>query len=172
MQRNKPDISFIIPVYNGAAVISRMTESIFALAETVSFEVIIVDDGSTDETPEILSSIQKAHDNVRVHTIPNSGQSRARNLGVTDAKGEYLFFADADDRVIGEGIEKMLNAAKSGGYDVVCGTYLRIEKGKDVYRACEGIPDGVFSREKGALFESERSRYTIRQKSWQRILRC
>jgi glycosyltransferase involved in cell wall biosynthesis len=86
-------ISVIIPVYNGAAFVARAVDS--ALAQDFSdFEVIVVDDGSTDATGLILS---KYGDKIRVLRQENRGPSVARNKGAAIARGEYLAFLDADD---------------------------------------------------------------------------
>jgi glycosyltransferase involved in cell wall biosynthesis len=86
-------ISVIIPVYNGAAFIARAVDS--ALAQDFSdFEVIVVDDGSTDATGLIL---RKYVNKIRVLRQDNHGPSVARNTGAAIARGEYLAFLDADD---------------------------------------------------------------------------
>jgi glycosyltransferase involved in cell wall biosynthesis len=86
-------ISVIIPVYNGAPFIARAVDS--ALAQDFSdFEVIVVDDGSTDATIFILS---KYGDKIRVLRQDNRGAAVARNAGAAVARGEYLAFLDADD---------------------------------------------------------------------------
>jgi glycosyltransferase involved in cell wall biosynthesis len=89
-----PLISVIIPVYNGEAFIARAVDS--ALAQDFSdFEVIVVDDGSTDSTGLILS---KYGDKIRLLRQDNRGQPAALNRAATIAHGEYLAFLDADDR--------------------------------------------------------------------------
>jgi glycosyltransferase involved in cell wall biosynthesis len=86
-------ISVIIPVYNGEAFISRAVDS--ALAQDFpNFEVIVVDDGSTDSTSLILS---KYGDKIRFVSQDNRGPAAARNFAVAIAHGEYLAFLDADD---------------------------------------------------------------------------
>src|SRR5260370_5963249 len=86
-------ISVIIPVYNGKEFITRAVDS--ALAQDFSdFEVIVVDDGSTDSTSHILT---KYGDKIRVLRQDNRGPSVARNKGAAIPRGEYLAFLDADD---------------------------------------------------------------------------
>lgn len=140
------DISFIIPVFNGESKISGMLQSIFRMPEPVAYEIIVINDGSTDQTEKVLEELSKERDTLRFYSIPNSGQSRARNLGMEHAKGEYLFFADADDCVMAENIAELLFTAREGSYEIVSGTYVREEPGKEAYLACEGIPDGMISR--------------------------
>ncbi|MBR3244263.1 MAG: glycosyltransferase family 2 protein [Parasporobacterium sp.] len=151
MNHEKPEISFIIPVYNGEKVISRVIESVYRMPEKIRFEVIVIDDGSTDKTPEIVKKEMELRSGLRMIRTSNSGQSRARNLGVEAAGGDYIFFADADDRILAEGVDKLLLKAKENRLDVVSGTYLRIEKGKKPYQACSGLENGSISRKESDL---------------------
>lgn len=89
-------ISVIIPVYNCEKYIFGMLESLWKQTYR-NFEVICVNDGSTDNTLEILNKQQKQHPELRIITIENSGPSVARNIGIKEAKGEYICFIDADD---------------------------------------------------------------------------
>jgi len=88
-----PKISVIIPTYNRAKYIARAIDSV--LCQTFrDKEIIVVDDGSTDETPSILASYK---DKIRVLNQINSGVSAARNRGIVKSKGQYLAFLDSDD---------------------------------------------------------------------------
>lgn len=88
-----PFFSVIIPTYNRASLLKEALDSVFS--QTFSdYEVIVVDDGSTDETLEILKSYG---DKIQALTQKNSGPGAARNLGAEIAKGEYLAFLDSDD---------------------------------------------------------------------------
>ncbi|MCX6714779.1 MAG: glycosyltransferase family A protein [Candidatus Uhrbacteria bacterium] len=90
---NNPLISVIIPVYNGERHISHALESVFA-QQYPNLEVIVMNDGSTDNTAQILKTYT---DRIRVITQANQGQSAARNTGIKHAKGTILGFLDADD---------------------------------------------------------------------------
>jgi len=88
-----PWVSVIIPVYNGVATVAEAIDS--ALAQTFKdFEVIVVDDGSTDATPELLL---RYADRIKVICQSNRGAAAARNVGVAASGGEYLAFLDCDD---------------------------------------------------------------------------
>ena len=152
MKNNKVDISFIIPVFNGGEKTARLIESIDRMPEEISFEVIAVNDGSTDETAEVLKTLQDGHNRFLVITTENRGQSHARNEGLKKAAGDYIFFADADDSVCAEGVANLFRAAKKEKSDITCGTYVRIEDGKEPYRALAGFESGLVSREEGELF--------------------
>ena len=111
-----PKISVIIPVYNGEKTVMRSARSVLEQTFT-DFEVIIVNDGSTDNTAEIL---QEIHDSrIKVITARNGGQGYARNIGIDEAKGEYLAFLDADDTIDRDMLYKMHSAAEKENADVV-----------------------------------------------------
>ena len=86
-------VSVVIPVYNGARFVRDAIESVFAQTMP-ALELIVVDDGSTDETPEILGAYG---DRIRVLRKPNGGVASARNAGTALARGEFVAFLDADD---------------------------------------------------------------------------
>ena len=89
-------ISVIIPIYNGGRFVESAVKSV--LAQTVSdWELVIVNDGSTDGTRDILERLRAQDARINVHHQPNGGVSAARNAGIALAKGEYLTFLDADD---------------------------------------------------------------------------
>ncbi|NES24778.1 MAG: glycosyltransferase [Symploca sp. SIO3E6] len=89
-----PLISIIIPVYNGEKTIRETIESVYN--QTFSdWELIVINDGSQDSTLEILSSISEPR--LKIFSYPNGGQAISRNRGISQAKGEYISFLDADD---------------------------------------------------------------------------
>lgn len=94
-ESDQPDIriSTIIPVYNGAATVARAIDSAFA-QDYLNQEIIVVNDGSVDGTAEILKSFK---DRINVINTFNGGAGRARNLGITAARGELVALLDADD---------------------------------------------------------------------------
>ena len=101
-----PTISVIIPLYNKESNISRTVHSV--LEQSIKeFELIIVDDGSTDNSLNIIKDI---HD-VRIRLIrqENGGPSKARNTGVTYAQGDWILFLDADDELMDRALEHFTN---------------------------------------------------------------
>jgi glycosyltransferase involved in cell wall biosynthesis len=89
-----PKVSVVIPTYNRAATVRKGIESV--LAQTVTdLEVIVVDDGSSDDTQKILG--ETFGDRIRYYAQPNKGASVARNKGITEARGEWIAFLDSDD---------------------------------------------------------------------------
>lgn len=93
-----PKISVIVPAYNAEKTIERCLKSI--LKQTYNnLEVIVVNDGSTDSTEFVISTLKKNDSRVRMITIENSGVSHARNVGIDNATGEYITFVDSDDYI-------------------------------------------------------------------------
>ncbi|MEO5590692.1 MAG: glycosyltransferase family 2 protein [Gemmatimonadaceae bacterium] len=98
-------ISVIIPTYNYARYITEAIESVISQAID-DMEIIVIDDGSTDDTTEVLSRISDPR--LRVIRTPNRGISAALNEGLNQATGEFIAFLDADDRWLPEKLERQL----------------------------------------------------------------
>lgn len=94
----KPQISVIVPVHNGQAYLEDCIESIESQSGQ-TLEVIVVDDGSTDDTASVCERLAKRYKNLQVITLPDLGVSTARNRGLEQAQGGYVMFVDADDRL-------------------------------------------------------------------------
>lgn len=97
-------VSTLMPVYNGAAYVGQAIESVLAQRE-VDVELIVIDDGSTDDTPQILAGFG---DRIRVLRQSNAGHVKARNNGARIATGEWLAFLDADDEWLPDKLIKQL----------------------------------------------------------------
>jgi glycosyltransferase involved in cell wall biosynthesis len=92
-------ISVVIPAYNYAKTLPRAVESVIAQISECS-ELLVIDDGSTDETPAVLAELQaRSPERFRVICKPNGGASSVRNRGIIEARGAYLVFLDADDEL-------------------------------------------------------------------------
>lgn len=117
-----PLISFVIPAYNAAPCLAACLDSIFSLAwEPSFFEVLVIDDGSTDDTARILAEYAGKYGNMRCFRQKNQGQSVARNLGIEKAMGDYLYFVDADD-TLSDAAEFPLDIMEAAiGAESVCG---------------------------------------------------
>lgn len=121
MEKNEsmPLISVIIPVYNSEDVIRRSLDSL--LNQTYqNLEIIVVDDGSTDKTPDILRDYQAQQKvKMQVLRIENSGQGKARTVGIQAAEGDLIAFCDADDYYDADGMEIMERSLHKQNADVL-----------------------------------------------------
>ena len=111
-------VSIIIPVYNAEKYLGKCLESL--LSQTLQeMEIICVDDGSSDGSPEILKRFQERDGRVRILTQENQYAGAARNNGMKEAQGEYLLFLDADDFFENTLLEKVYNQGKKMEADIV-----------------------------------------------------
>ena len=108
-------LSVIIPMYNCAPVIVRCMDSI----DYPDCEIIVVNDGSTDNGAEVVEQYAATHPHVRLINKPNGGVSSARNIGIGNAKGKYIVFVDADDYLSKDGLMKMIDLAEKHQADIV-----------------------------------------------------
>lgn len=107
----EPKVSLVIPAYNAEDYVARSIDT--ALAQSFyDLEIIIVDDGSTDGTLNILNWYAKRYANVIILRQENSGPATARNTGIRQAKGEYIGFMDSDDMIYPDMIERLYYSAK------------------------------------------------------------
>lgn len=105
----KPLVSIIIPVYNIMDCLEKCVDS--CIKQTYeNIEIIMVDDGSTDGTGELCDKLKEKDDRIRVFHKENGGSSSARNLGIQQAKGEYLGFVDSDDFISPTMYEELVDA--------------------------------------------------------------
>lgn len=113
-----PEVSVVIPAYNSMPYLEGCLVSVLAQSHA-NIRVIVVDDGSTDETAEYLASIED--ERVLPISVPNGGVSAARNLALEHARGEYVTFVDADDAVNPAFIENALAYAVKNDLDIAVG---------------------------------------------------
>ena len=120
------EISIIVPVYNAEKYIKRCVESL--LAQTFrSFEIIFVNDGSTDDSQNMLEQYNNETISIRVVEKENGGQGSARNIGIKEAKGEFICFVDIDDYVNEDMLIKLYAKQKKENADIVWCDALKIK---------------------------------------------
>lgn len=118
-------VSIVVPVYNVENYLKRCIESI--INQTYQkIEIILVNDGSTDSSPEICNEFARMDNRIRVIHQKNVGLSGARNTGINEATGNYIYFIDSDDYVKNNTIESLISLAREKKCDVVIGNGLRI----------------------------------------------
>ena len=114
-------ISVIVPVYNISDYVRRCVSSITTQTYN-NLEIIVVDDGSTDDSGTICDGLAQEDDRIKVIHKENAGLSSARNTGLDNAKGRYVFFCDSDDYLRDSALEHMLHKMKKDHADIVaCG---------------------------------------------------
>ncbi len=138
------EISVIVPAYNAGPYISECLESL--LNQTFKdIEIIVVNDGSTDNTADVLSEYSQKHpDIITVISQENQGQSVARNVGIATACGKYIAFIDADDSINNNMLEKLYNKA------VECNSEVVVCNVNCIY------PHKTITIKSGVAFDSER----------------
>lgn len=119
-------MSFIIPVYNGEKTLEKCLSSICDLREK-NIEIIVVNDGSTDSTKELLNNFAQVDKRIKIVNIRNGGVSNARNVALKVARGEYIAFADSDDIVL-SGYNDVLEILKWQSFDIVVCDYIHINR--------------------------------------------
>ena len=128
--KNSPLISVVVPVYKVERYLKDCIDSL--LAQTYrNLEIILVDDGSPDNCPQICDDLANQNEQIRVIHQHNQGLSEARNSGLKASKGTYIVFIDSDDYIEDTFIEKLYNAIEHSNSDIgVCAFYYTSEDGK------------------------------------------
>ena len=112
------DVSVIVPVYNGEKYLKKCLNSI--LNQTLqNIEIICIDDGSKDNSSEILKKFSLKDNRIKVLSIENNGQGFARNLGLNEVNGEFIAFVDADDWIESDSLELLFSKAKNNNLDML-----------------------------------------------------
>lgn len=129
MQGEQPLISIVIPVYNVEEYLVRCLESVIKQTYT-NLEIIVVDDGSTDNSGRICDEYKEKDERIKVIHKLNGGLSDARNFGINVTRGEYIAFIDSDDWVSLDYINCLYSIIEKDDYDIAICDFIR-RKGKD-----------------------------------------
>ena len=114
----KPLLTVVIPVYNVEKYLKRCVESVL-VQEWHNFEILLIDDGSSDSSPRICDDYVKTYDFISVIHKENGGLSEARNTGISLAKGEYVYFPDSDDWLEPQIFAELAEVLESREFDIV-----------------------------------------------------
>lgn len=154
-------VSVIIPVYNVERYLKKCIDSI--LNQTYkNLEIILVDDGSTDCSSKICDEYAKNDTRILVIHKVNGGQSEARNIGISESKGEYIFFVDSDDYIEYNAIETMLEIAENKNVDMVIADIYSVNEKGEILN--EGKGQYTFQNE--SLFSAEEAAQAFAELDW------
>lgn len=126
-------VSVIVPTYNEEKHIRACLDSIIE-NDLKEIEIIVINDGSTDSTKEILEEYKNKYDIIKVIEKENEGQGSARNIGIDLAKGEFLTFVDADDEIHNNMLSKMYEKLQKEQADICVCDYFEINKDNKVVK--------------------------------------
>ncbi|MGZ0015652.1 glycosyltransferase family 2 protein [Yeosuana sp. AK3] len=136
-----PTVSIITPMYNSENFISETIYSV--LNQTLNdWELILIDDTSTDSTLEIVAPMMEKQSNIKlIKNQTNQGAAISRNIGITEAKGKFIAFLDADDIWTPEKLERQISFMKAKNCDVSFSSYQLInEQGKPLNKTVKALP--------------------------------
>lgn len=138
---NTPKISVIVPVYNVEQYLSRCIDSI--LAQTfIDFELLLIDDGSKDNSGNICDKYAEKDHRIRVFHKENGGVSSARNIGIDNARGEWIYFSDSDDYVHRDIFYKLIEPLHNQKFNLI------------IFSFINGKTDVVFPNKANNLIET------------------
>ena len=143
---NDLKISVVVPIYNAEQYLADCVQSVINQTYT-NWELLLVDDGSEDQSGKIADRYCQTDDRIRVIHKENSGVSSTRNLGIDIATGDYIMFLDADDELTADSLEKLLITALENNADIVagrcCGEKFCPKKGITVWRGKDAIRNSL-----------------------------
>lgn len=158
-------ISIIVPVYNMEKYLEKCLDSL--VNQTLKeIEIIVINDGSKDNSINILKQYAKKYKNIKIYDHDNQGISKTRNFGIEKAKGEYIAFIDSDDYVDTRMFEVMYERAKKDNLDiVVCDYYNYYENRNEIEKfKIVDFEDTTISKDKSLIFQ-------INPSPWNKIYR-
>lgn len=124
-------VSILIPVYNAEQYINRCLDSIFSQNTSYSYEVFLVDDGSTDNTLNIINDYKKIHSNITVKSLEHSGITNVLNYGLDNIKSKYIMRMDSDDEMIPNRIQLQVDYMENNpDIDILGGSAINYSTGE------------------------------------------
>lgn len=151
-------ISIIVPVYKVEQYLPRCIDSILAQIYT-NFELILVDDGSPDNCPQICDDYAQKDKRIKVIHKENGGVSSARNMGIDNAKGDFICFVDSDDWIREDYLQKLYDAIENTDISI-CDYYVAYSEEK--YKELHSVSKArIINKDFGAYFDSSASHRAI-----------
>lgn len=145
------DLSIIIPVYNVEKYLDRCMQSVMNQVTEFRYQVIVINDGSTDQSASILEKYSTI-EHISIITQENKGFSGARNTGLRSVRGRYVMFVDSDDYLTDHAVQSLIAAAYALGADIVQGGYFNVDgenesilSEKRYKNDCSVPPNGVLA---------------------------
>jgi teichuronic acid biosynthesis glycosyltransferase TuaG len=140
-------ISVVIPVYNNSQWIGATIQSVID-QQYRNLEIIVVDDGSKDNTWQVIQDLSAMYPMIKGFQIENGGQGRARNFGVKQAKGDWIAFIDSDDLWLPGKLERQLHQSLLSGIDMsFTNGYICLNNDLELTRYPFGVPDRIYQGE-------------------------
>ena len=170
MTKQKPTISVIIPVFNTTKFLKKCVDSVINQTYK-NLEIILVDDGSTDGSEKICDDYSKIDNRVIVVHKQNGGLSSARNTGLEKASGEFVAFADSDDYLQENMIEKLVDTEEQTQADIViCGFVMENEAGEN-YASTPALKNETYTKREALelLNQPRQDRYTV---AWNKLYKA
>ena len=162
------EISVIVPIYNVEKYLNKCLDSILQQTFT-DYELILVDDGSTDTSEKIADEYAAKDDRITVIHKQNGGLSDARNCGLDKATGKYICFIDSDDWIEDTYLEELLSLAKNNEADIVICNYLKNSGDKSISQPSDpGIVDQTGKEAIDNLYGSRYGEYVV---AWNKLYR-
>jgi len=168
-------VSVIVPIYNSEKYLRRCIESIINQSYK-NIEIILINDGSTDNSGEICDAYALDDKRIRVIYTKNNGPAAARNIGIENSKGSFIFFIDADDFIENNALNLLVESYNQHKADIVVGSFNKIRNSNSVYGH-----NGVFSSSKlltkqdiidyARCYLKKPNRFTLFAYSWGRLFK-
>ena len=162
-------LSIIVPVYNVEPYLRRCVDSLLDQGEFSDYEIILIDDGSTDRSGEICEEYASTNEKVRVLHKENGGLSSARNAGLAAANGEYVLFVDSDDYLKTGCLAALLETAYQQNADIVCFNYAYVSDpyGYEINMVHTDIGDQVLTGQNYLLLQLKNG--TMQMTAWKNL---
>jgi glycosyltransferase involved in cell wall biosynthesis len=167
-------VSVIVPVYNSSNYLHRCINSILKQSYK-NIEVMLIDDGSTDGSGEICDIIARDDKRVRVFHTPNGGVSSARNMGINNARGIFIFFVDSDDYIETYAVHALVEGYNKSHADMVVGAFNKVRNGNTVSEVRDFMEDQLLTR-KGLIdytlsYLRNPRRHQLLMSTWAKLFR-